>query len=270
MSVNEKMTAIADKMRSYTHNENKLTLDDMASEVDAVYHAGATLVDGYSTGKQAQYDEFWDVFQANGYIYSAQYMFAGVSWNDAIFKPKHNMTFITRCDYMFANSKITDLAGILEAQGVVFSFSNSTNFTGAFQYSQLTHIGIVDTRKATVLGSTFQYSSSLHTIDLLKLKTDGTQTFNNAFTACSGLKNITIEGIIGNSINFASSPFSKDSITSVITALSSTSSGKTLTLKKTAVNNAFGIDVDDETTYPDGTEFYNLRHSKDNWTFNYV
>ena len=31
-----------------------------------------------------------------------------------------------------------------------------------------------------------------------------------------------------------------------------------------------GININDETTYPVGSEFYTLRHSKDNWTFSYV
>jgi hypothetical protein len=41
-------------------------------------------------------------------------------------------------------------------------------------------------------------------------------------------------------------------------------------LSKAAVNNAFGIDVDDASTYPEGSEYYNLRYSKSNWTFNYA
>ena len=40
--------------------------------------------------------------------------------------------------------------------------------------------------------------------------------------------------------------------------------GASITLSKTAVNNAFEIDVDDTTTYPEGSEFYVLRNSKNN------
>jgi hypothetical protein len=75
---------------------------------------------------------------------------------------------------------------------------------------------------------------------------------------------------IGNDLDMSACPLSKDSIISVITSLSASASGKTLKLKKTAVNTAFGMDVDDESTYPEGSEYYELRHSKDNWTFSYV
>ncbi len=40
MSVNEKLTAIADNMRSKTGGTEALTLDEMAAAVDDIYQAG--------------------------------------------------------------------------------------------------------------------------------------------------------------------------------------------------------------------------------------
>ena len=101
---------------------------------------------------------------------------------------------------------------------------------------------------------------------------NGGKQYDNIFAGASALEEITITGTIGQN-GFSISPcvkLSKDSIKSVINALSTTTSGLTVTLSKTAVNNAFGIDVDDTTTWAEGTEYYELRHSKDNWTISYI
>ena len=59
-TVKEKMTAIADSIRSKTGGEEPLTLDDMASGVNEVYDKGCT--QGYT---QAELD-FWNAFTNNG------------------------------------------------------------------------------------------------------------------------------------------------------------------------------------------------------------
>ncbi|MBO5733569.1 MAG: hypothetical protein J6R66_01585, partial [Clostridia bacterium] len=123
--------------------------------------------------------------------------------------------------------------------------------------------------KWSQLNNTFYECRKLHTIDKIIIP-NCTSIASDPFYNCIALAKIVFEGVILANISLAYSPLSKDSITSVINALSATATSKTLTLKKSAVNTAFGIDVDDETTYPAGTEFYNLRHSKDNWTFSYV
>lgn len=93
---------------------------------------------------------------------------------------------------------------------------------------------------------------------------------NNSFYGCKNLTTVVMEGTISFSMDIHWSPLSKASIVSIINALSTTTSGLTLTLSKSAVNTAFGINVDDETTYPEGSEYYTLRHSKDNWAISYL
>ena len=100
---------------------------------------------------------------------------------------------------------------------------------------------------------------------------EGVVYATRAFTGCIALKEIQIVGTIKLSLDFQDSTLlSKESIKSIVNALSQTTSGLTITFSKTAVNNAFGINVDDPTTYPEGSEYYILRNSKSNWTFNYV
>ena len=91
------------------------------------------------------------------------------------------------------------------------------------------------------------------------------------FTNCFQLQNLTIEGIIGqNGFNVQwSTKLSKASITSIINALSETTSGLTVTLSKTAVNNAFETSAG----AADGStseEWTTLEGTKTNWTISLV
>jgi uncharacterized protein YcsI (UPF0317 family) len=119
------------------------------------------------------------------------------------------------------------------------------------------------------LSGMFQNATKLATIRKLMVD-EQTGSLTAVFNNANALVNLTMEGVLANSIDVRWCPLSKESITSVCNVLSSTITGKTVTFKKSAVNTAFGIDVDNEATYPEGSEFYELRHSKDNWTFSYV
>ncbi len=218
----------------------------------------------FNSGKKAQHDEFWDVFQDYGNRVS--YIGAFAKWNKDIFKPKYNMQ-PTNAYYMFDGFKDNiDMVEYLNNLGITLDFSNCTSFTNFMFWSKISRMGIVDSTAASSI--TFYYAYMLKTIDLLILKADGTQSFN--FAGCGALKDITIQGVIGKTCDMQSCPLSKESIISVINALSTTTAKLTITFKKTAINNAFGINVDDATTYPEGSEYYVLRNTKSNWTFSYV
>jgi hypothetical protein len=92
----------------------------------------------------------------------------------------------------------------------------------------------------------------------------------NVFNYCPELEELNISGVIKcNGFDVHWSPkLNKASIESIINALSATESGLTVTFSKTAVNNAFEIDIDDESTWT--FEWLALRGTKSNWTFNYV
>ncbi len=78
-----------------------------------------------------------------------------------------------------------------------------------------------------------------------------------------------VPNTINISISFLqSSKLTKASLESIINGLNGEVTEQTLTLSKTAVNNAFGINVDDETTWTD--EWMALRVSKSNWTFDFA
>lgn len=290
---------LANYLRSYSNTTHKINAQDFPNVVQWVYDNGCSDGytigydvgeedgfnfgyalggdEGYEAGKQAEYDRFWDECQQNGTRTNYRNAFGGVTWNDSNFRPKYDITIYE--GYMaFAYAGIADLAQTLETAGVTMSEYAITNAQYMFMSStNLTRVPIIRLSAGTNYNSIaygmFDGCKNLKTIDKIILeKTPQQSTFwTSTFNNCSALENILFEGVIGAKISFSqSTKLSKDSITSIVNALSTTTSGLTVSLSKTAVNNAFSINVDDETTYPEGSEFYTLRHSKDNWTFSYV
>ena len=229
----------------------------------------------YEAGKKAEYDRFWDIYQNYGERVNYDNAFSGEGWTTELFKPKYNI-IPTNCYMTFRQNKMNiDLVEYLENLGIELDFSQSTNFQFTFHTSNFTHIGVVDARNSTTassLDSTFYNNRSLVTIDKIILNEQATKQFASTFNLCTGIQNVAFEGEINtDGLNFQwSTKLSKDSITNIFNQLSPTTSGLKITLSKTAVNDAFGIDVGDETTYPEGSEYYTLRHSKDNWTISYL
>lgn len=196
---------------------------------------------GYEKGKAEGSDRvFWNKYLQNGKRENYGYAFAGEGWTDETFKPNHDMV-VKNAGYLFHSTKIGNLKALLEAQGVTMDFSQCALFTYAFGMSQLTDIGAVDVRSSSGSVQYFlYYSQKVRTFE--KLIVDENVAFTNtAFQFASALEEIRFEGLLGqNGLDFQwSKKLSKDSITSIINALSPTATGKTVTLSKTAVENAF-------------------------------
>ena len=229
----------------------------------------------YDAGKKSQYDEFWDNFQYNGRRTKngdgfCSFENSHVYWNETNFKPKYDLKPVGGNDSMFRCMRVPDFPELFENLGIKLDLSQVTTFNDAFYYTKTDHLGILDLSSCSSMNYVF-YGCSVKTIDKLILRSSGVSV-NCAFQNASYLENITIEGkIINNGFNFRWSPrLTQDSLISIINALSSDTSGLTITFSKTAINNAFGIDIDDEATYPEGSEYYTLRNTKSNWTFNYA
>ena len=253
--------SIADRLVAVAENQQKV--------YDAGYEKGKS-----EGGGDNWYDAFWDAYQQNGERKNYMQAFRGVGWRGTTFKPKHNMTVTNGNYFLYAAGVKTDPIDLiaLEESGLIIDFSQcTTQMEAAFsQAPSLVTVGTVDLSsfKGT-LNSVFSTSQNLRRIKLLKV-TEKITLYQTTFANCTALTEIEFDGVIAASIDFASSPLNKKSIDSIVEHLSGTASGQTLTLKKTAVNNAFGINVDDESTFPKGSEYYALRHSRDNWTFTYA
>ena len=257
MSVNEKMTAIADAIRAKTGGTQKLTLDQMAAGVSCVYDAG----------KQAQEDAFWDAYQQNGTRTDYQGAFGGLGWTNEVFKPKYDIA-TTNAAYMFRLSGISgDLVEILNNLGVTLDFSKTANFAETFSNCyNLTRVGVIDISKATYATNMFTQCTNLKTIDKLIVSES---TVLSAFPgAVRALENLTIEGTIGKSgmnLSYAVK-LNKASIISVINALSATTSGLSITLSKTAVDDAFYDEDGEGAIGSESLEWATLIGTKSNWT----
>lgn len=253
MSVQEKMTAIADAIREKTGGTDALTMDGMAAAIPAVHAAGA----------KSEYDRFWDAYQENGNRYGYSHAFAGVAWTKDIFQPKYDICPQNALQMFRTATQLNfDLDEHLSGLGIEFDTSHCINFSETFMDSAVTGLGTIDTRSASSVAYIFRGARSLVTVRHLILKDDGTQTVSvQAFQNCSALENIRVSGVIGQSdLSLQwSTKLSHDSIVSIIHALSASTAGLSVTLSETAVNNAFTAE-----------EWEALIATKPNWTINLV
>lgn len=175
----------------------------------------------YDAGKQAEYDRFWDLYQANGIRTYYSVAFGGSGWNDETFKPKYDIKPTATYAYMmFRNTGITDMVEILNRQGIELSFSKVTGCAHLFYDSAVTRLGTIDLSSMNgSLTSTFHNCDKLHTIEKLIFPTDNVVTDSNAFNGATALVNLTMEGLIQRSFNFNWSPLSVASMKSIISCL---------------------------------------------------
>lgn len=193
---------------------------DYAEKVDEVYE----------TGRKAEYDAFWDNFQKNGYRISYRYSFYGNYWTDALYNPKYPIVCEGQASAqdLFHTSKITDTK-------VDVYFGEGNTNSRAFGADAL----------VTIRG--------LHISENI--------AFLNTFQNALSLENLTIIGVIGqNGFDVKDcKKLSKASIESIMAALSTATNSLTVTLSKTAVNNAF---TDEEWTA--------LVSQHNNWTISLI
>lgn len=210
------------------------------SDYDEVYGAG------YEKGKSEgggdnYYDTFWDLYQNNGNRTNYSGAFAGRGWTDETFKPKYDIV-PTTTNKMFSATGIKDLITALENANVKLDFSKVTSCSYlADDNAVIERIPTLDTTSLNSLSYFLYNCPNLTYIEKIILRNDGTQTLG-AYTinVCPNLEEIRFEGVIGQSgLKIVSTKLSKASIESVINVLSATTSGLSITLSKTDVNNAF-------------------------------
>lgn len=282
MSVAEKLTAIADKIREITGIAKALTLDDMAESIQIVHSTGK--FEGETDGRQSAYDEFWDDFQQNG---NRKYYIAcfGTGWSANTFKPKYPIK-PENAGYMFFNNMgqqlvipdFVEFADNLAAeQGKtpethpdmfdeeghykLLDFSECTYAMYALAALHSNHFGTLDFSKSTNTSYLFYshtVASGVTTIDEF-ISSEVTGYSSTSFQQATYLTDITMSGVVAKSINFGTCPLNKASIESVVSVLSDTVTGQTATFKKTAKEAAFTEQ-----------EWNTLIAAKPNWTITLV
>lgn len=180
--------------------------------------------EGYNKGQEeatATMEEFSSNYLASSSTAETdfRYKFAGFGWNDKTLR-------MMNCDL----SKI--------------KFSNALNM---FTYSRITELNYdFDFSEAIQWGYAFSNAQRLKKIRSVKFNNNATHT-TGPFGACKALEEITIVGEIGVTMSFADcTKLNKPSLTSIVNALSTTTSDLTITLPKTAITNAFGGTTSEE------------------------
>ena len=188
----------------------------------------------HEAGKKAQYEEFWASMPAN---LDGTYLFSGDMWNDVTFKPKKNIVLRNAVNGLFYNNGCTNIKKALADCGVTLDMSGVTGANQCFSYALTTELPALDLSSMANVQNFFALAQNLVTIDSVKFK-DGA-TFNNAFGTCKNLENITILGTIsGNGFNVSPcTKLSAESLRSIVNALSSTTTGLTVTFPTTAEAN---------------------------------
>lgn len=189
----------------------------------------------FEAGKQAEWSEFWDSFQDYGKRRDYASGFNNSGWTDITFNPKYDIVCLG-------------------------------NAYGAFGYTQFTELKkTVDVTQVTSTGAMFFACNKLKNI--YRFVVSPSTPYDTTFGLCDSLENLNIEGTIGqNGFGIQwSTKLNKASITRIINALSTTTSGLTVTLSSTAVNNAFATSegaADGRTS----AEWLALVATRSNWT----
>lgn len=245
--------------------QKKLTT--IAENVTKVYEAG--VAEGKVQGRKEQYDEFWDALQQNGNLTYYKQSFSGYGWNVNNFYPKYDIVmgtaFATFQEFNMGNSSTPlNLRERLEECGVKLIVTTTGQMGSTFYNACVSEIPELDISTISSLNTTFGNCWYLHTLALKIADSGKTLIQSSAFTGCSALVNFKFTGgvVAQNGLNLSSSTkLSKASIENIIEHLSTTTSGLSVTLSKTAVNTAFN------TTDPSTCEeWLALRNTRFNWT----
>ena len=210
----------------------------------------------FEAGKKSEYDRFWDVYQENGNMTYYAYAFAGVGWTQSVFKPKYNIVPVTPTS-MFSSSRIVDIRP--QTIGVDVDFSKCTSFYYLCSNSTIKYIGVVDCSSASPASLSYIFSSAKELVSVEKVimpEMDSAGFADKSFENAVKLEHICIEGVIRRSASLKwSVVLTKESITSIVQALSDTAEGQTITFSQTAKEAAFT-----------DSEWATLIGTKPNWT----
>lgn len=201
----------------------------------------------FDAGKHKEWSDFWDAFQLNGTRNAYTMAFGRGNFSIDTFYPKYSITLsgdASQAFYNFLGQRVSanepkwSLKDRFEHCGVSFDTSKATALTQCFSWCHFTELPTIDfTGLTSNANQVFAYMRFLVSIE--KLITKESVAYASTFLECIKLEHIIIEGTIGTDINMAQCPLTKASITNVINALSTTSTGKIATFKKSAVDTAF-------------------------------
>lgn len=279
-AVAEKLQAVADNLvvESEEVSLQSNLLQQLKTALDGKATCGGGSDDGsydegYAAGQQAEYDRFWDAFQQNGNRTDYRSAFFGPGWDGVSFRPKYVIKAVgsaaAMCQFMYfdRNRSNTDLVDLSNVQ---FDVSETTDAYNMFSNASVDSVTLAFSEKVTSLNAAFTKGERGNvlgmniTLCMPNPNCNVTNMFSYHNVRSLNLLPGSIIGQNGMSLRWALG-LSKADITSVVNALSATTSGLTVTLSQTAVNAAFetASGVNDGST---STEWLTLAGTKTNWT----
>lgn len=197
----------------------------IAEHEQTVYDTGKETgrLEGVASGKQEEYDAFWNALQENGDRWDYNYGFAGTGWNATTFRPKYSILGL-RFYFAFAGTSNLnlDLREIFPGgdSGLTLDTSESINTQYMFQNSTVTALPALDLSSLTTTpNAMFSGCKTLETIELITFPESITNYATSVFQNCNALTNIEAAGTIAGSISLTWSPLSVESMKSIISCL---------------------------------------------------
>lgn len=248
---------IADKVREALGTTEEYSPEQLPGKVDEVY----------DKGKQAERKAFGNAYQQNGTRTDYMGAYAGPGWNDATFYPQFDIepSGGTYAERMFRGCQVSNIKERLAECGVKLDTSRAKNMIQALQQTSTAEWPKIDLSLASEGTSYCFFSTAAHTIDEVIIG-ENTKLASTTFMDMRKLVYIKITGVINiGGIVFNSTTLAKVSITSIMTALSTETSGLDITFSKTAVDAAFETSpgAKDGST---SEEWLALVNSRPNWT----
>ena len=175
----------------------------LKSDIDSVYDAG----------KKSENDRFWEEFQQGGE--RKDYNNAFRNWGSEYLRPKYKVKVANRLYYQYMFCQCQNLKKV---ESEYFSFSLPSNvsqtdhayghrslFESCVKLEEVEDLGL----RAAIYYRTWRDCSSLRKISVVRSLKE--TVYTTPFTGCTSLTDITFEGEIGQSLNMADCPLSKDS-----------------------------------------------------------
>lgn len=242
--------------------EKLIELDKNADIIVSCNEQLTQILAGTDTDAKGYYDFFWDNFQLNGTRTNYNNGFRG--WGFEYIRPKYK---VVPTDLGGAYNIIYSCPSLKKIEAAYFDLSqvpygtagnqsHSYLFAACHALEEIEDVGL---QPNFSYGSFCAYDEVLKKVACVRL--DKASIVTNMLYGCNALEEVTFEGEIGQSgIDLKrSTKLNRASIESLFNCLSTDVTGQSLTLSKTAVNNAFTTD-----------EWNTLVTTRNNWTISLV
>ena len=192
-TVNEKMTAIAEPIRTFMKESDRLTLDDMATDLNGCVEANADLESvlyGTDFGGKSQICKFWDEYTQDNTDGNLVYAFAGGSWTEKLLSTIPYPLYIWNAPALFIyNTSIEDIS-TLPIQGGALKIANYSSLVA--YASALKKMFCIDGTLATTFYNVAKGATALESVSFV----ENTIKINISFEECPLLNKESIISLI--------------------------------------------------------------------------